>query len=354
MKRRRSPRRLRVMVLLHKDLLPPDSLKGHSEKEIAEWQTEYDVVTCLRNLKHEVLPVGVHDDVRVLRDAVDAFAPDIVFNLLEEFHGVALYDYFIVAYLELLRMPYTGCNPRGLLLACDKSLSKKVLSYHRLPVPRSAAFRIGQRRAVPKRLRFPLIVKALTEQASLGLSQASVVYSQEKLIERIRFMHESIGADAIVEEYVEGRELYLAIMGNTRLQTLPLWEMYFGDLPDAAPRIATEKVKWDAAYQKRLGLRTHAVGELPEGVQQQIARVCKKAYRVLGLSGYARMDLRLSPDGRIYLLEANPNPQLARGEDFAESAAHAGVSYEALIQKIVNLGLRFRAQWRATAQTGDA
>jgi D-alanine-D-alanine ligase len=242
MTRRPSSRRLRVMVLLHEDFMPPDSLEGFSEKEISKWKTEYDVMTCLQDLKHEVQPVGVHDNLRVLREAMDEFHPQIVFNLLEEFHGVATYNQFVVAYLELLRRPYSGCNPRGLMLARDKALSKKVLTYHRIPVPRFAVFLIGQRLAVPKRLRFPLIVKAVAEQASLGISQASVVHSEDKLVERIRFMHDSIGADAIVEEYVEGRELYVGVMGNRRLQTLPLWEMHFGSLPEGAPRIATEKV----------------------------------------------------------------------------------------------------------------
>jgi D-alanine-D-alanine ligase len=346
MTRRRSHRRLRILVLLHEDLMPPPALEGYSDKEIAEWKTEYDVITCLEDLKHEVRPVGVHDNLGVLREALDEFSPHLVFNLLEEFHGVAAYHHFVVAYLELLRQPYTGCNPRGLLLARDKALSKKVLTYHRIPVPRFAVFLIGQRLAAPKRLRFPLIVKALAEQASLGISQASVVHSEEKLVERVGFMHERIGTDAIVEEYIEGRELYLGIMGNRRLQTFPVWEMSFGDLPEAAPRIATEKVKWDHAYQQRIGLRTHAVEGLPEGMEARIIRLCKKAYRTLGLSGYARMDLRLAPDGGIYLLEANPNPQISYGEDFADSAEHAGISYEALIQKIVSLGLQYRPMWR--------
>lgn len=345
MTRSTKARRLRVMVLLHEDLVPPDSLEGFSDKEIAEWHTEFDVVTCLQDLGHDVRPVGVHDDLRVLRSAVDEFKPHITFNLLEEFHSVAMYNAFVVAYLELLRKPYTGCNPRGMLLARDKALSKKVLIYHRLPVPRFAVVPIGGKPAIPSRLKYPLIVKSLTEEASMGISQASVVSSEKKLRERVDFMFESVGTDVIVEEYVEGRELYTGILGNQRLRTFPIWEMQFGTLAEGAPRIATEKVKWDEAYQKRIGLRTQAVTDLPDGAEQRIIHLCKRAYRLLGLTGYARMDLRLAPDGSIYLLEANPNPQIAYGEDFAESAEHAGLSYTALIQKIVSLGLSYRPMW---------
>jgi len=339
-------RRRRVLVLLHEDLVPPESLEGLSEKEIDTFRTEYDVVTALEDLGHEVRPVGVHDDLRVLRTAIDEFRPHITFNVLEEFLDVAMYNHFVVAYLELMRQPYTGCNPRGMMLARDKALGKQVLIYHRIPVPRFAVIPLDKRPAAPRRLGFPMIVKSLIEDASLGISQASVVWNEAKLVERIDFVREHLGTDVIVEEYIDGRELYLGIIGNERLQTFPLWEMHFGNLPEGAPRIATEKVKWDASYQKRIGLKTEAVTDLDRAVEQRIVNVCKRAYRALGITGYARMDLRLTPEGRPYILEVNPNPQIAYGEDFAESAEHAGLTYLKLIQKIVNLGLRYRPLWK--------
>jgi len=330
---------------MHEDLVPPDTLDGRSEEEIAKWKTEYDVVTGLQLLGHEVVPLGVYADLTPIRDAIDRFHPHLAFNLLEEFHGVATYDHYVVSYLELMRKPYTGCNPRGLMLAHDKALSKKILSYHRIPTPAFAVFPMGRRVHRPKRVEFPLLVKSLTEEGSVGISQASIVTSDQKLEERVEFIHRQIGTDAIAEQYIDGREFYVGVVGNQRLMTLPIWELLLTKLPEDAPRIATSKIKWDLKYQQKVGVQTHEA-DLPENVAERIRRVCKRAYRILGLTGYARMDLRVTDDGQVYIIEANPNPQLAYGEDFAESAHHAGIAYEPLLQRILNLGMNYRALWR--------
>lgn len=339
-------KKLRILALMHQDLVPPESMEGYSDKEIAVWKTEYDVVTGLNALGHEVRKLGVSDELPVIRRTIEEFKPHVAFNLLEEFHGVAVYDYYIVSYLELLRQPYTGSNPRGLLISHDKALSKKVLMFHRIPVPRFTVFRMGRKVKRPARLEFPLLVKSLIEDASLGIAQTSVVTSDEKLAERVAFIHENVGTDAIVEQYIDGRELYVGVMGNQRLQTFPIWEMVFGKLPAGAHRIATAKIKWDEQYQDRIGLTTKAADDIDESLQRRITHICKRAYRDLNLSGYARMDLRLTDEDKVYLIEANPNPNLSYGEDFAESAEHAGLSYEQLLQRIINLGLRYRAQWQ--------
>ena len=166
---------LRTLVVMHESLVPPESLKGHSDKEIEEWRAEYDVITHLRNVGHDVKPLGVRDSITELRAEISEWKPQIVFNLLEEFDGIVTYDQHVVAFLELLRQPYTGCNPRGLLLSRDKVLSKQLLAYHRIPTPQFAVFPRGARMRMPKRLRFPLFVKSATEDASLGIAQASVV-----------------------------------------------------------------------------------------------------------------------------------------------------------------------------------
>ena len=342
-------RKLRVLVLVHEDLVPPDDLAGHDEKEIEAWKTEYDVVSALRNMGHTVEPLGVSSDLGAIRTAIEELKPHLCFNMLEEFHGVALYDQHVVSYLELMRQPYTGCNPRGLTLAHDKALSKKVLAYHRIPAPRFKVFPIGRKVRMPSRLEYPLLVKSLTEEASLGISQASLVNSDEKLRERVAFIHEKIGTDAIAEQYISGRELYLGILGNIRLKTLPLWELRFTNLPEGTEPIATAKVKWDEKYQQHIGVETGIATDLPDGLREKIVRTCKRAYRCLDLSGYARMDLRLADDGRFFLIEANPNPQLAYDEELAESAAHDGIKYEALLQRILNLGLSYRAGWQEIA-----
>ena len=345
--RRRRKRKLRILVPMHEDLLPPDSLEGVSEQEMTKWKTEYDVIVTLRDdLGHEVLALGLRDDLSVLRKAIEEFNPHIAFNLLEEFHGVSVYDHHVVSYLELMKRRYTGCNPRGLLLAHDKALSKQILSYHRVPVPDFAVFPLGQKIRRPKRLEFPLFVKSLTEEGSVGIAQASLVHDDEQLSERVRFVHESLATDVIAERFIDGRELYVGVIGNQRLQTFPAWELTMTN-PDA-PLIATAKVKWDVDYQKKAGIKYGKAKPLPDGVQPQLERLCKRAYRNLNLTGYARMDLRLTPDGKLYLLEANPNPQLSYGDEFAESAEVSGIGYPALLDRIVKLGLAYRAQWQVS------
>ena len=333
--------RLRVLALMLDELVPPEGADEANARTSA-WKTEYDVVTHLRALGHEVLPLGVGGDLRPIRQAVEEWKPHIAFNLLEGFDNVASWDQNVVSYLELLRVRYTGCNARGLLLGRDKALTKQLLSYHRIPVAAFAVFPIGRPVRRPKRLGFPLIVKSLTLDASIGISQASVVESDQKLTERVRFIHESIGTDALVESYIEGRELYVSILGNERIRVLPIWELLFTKMPEEQRWIATERLKWSLTYQKKHGIVSAGAQELPEGAEASIKRICKRVYRSLMLSGYARIDLRLSTSGLVYVIEANPNPQLARDEDFAQSALAAGLEYGRLLQRILGLGLRWQ------------
>ena len=336
-------KKLRVLTLLRKDLVPPSDLEGMTADEItsADWKMEYDVVTALTDLGHEVRQLGVHDELGAIRRAIHEFEPHIAFNLLEEFGGETLYDHNVVSYLELMGVPYTGCNPRGMMIARDKALSKKLLAYHRIPVPDFAVFHRGRKIQRPRRLKFPLFVKSVVEDASLGISQASLVKDEEKLAERVKFVHEHTYTAAIAEEFIQGRELYVGMLGNRRLEALPVWELLFEKKPEDLPLIATARAKWNLKYQKKWGVMSRAAKDLPDGLEKTIARRCRRIYRFLGLSGYARLDFRLSPEGRLFFIEANPNPQLAYGEDFAESAELKGISYEQLIQRIMNLGIRW-------------
>jgi D-alanine-D-alanine ligase len=333
---------LRILALMHEDLVPPEDA-SRSDIADADWKMEFDVTVSLKKLGHEVHNLGVGGDLGVIRKAIDERKPHIALNLLEHFHGIPVFDQNVVSYLELLRIPYTGCNPRGLMLARDKGLSKKLLSYHRIPVPEFAVYPLGRKQIRrPKRLQFPLIVKSLTREASTGISQASVVEDDDKLAERVRFMHETFGTDAIVERYIDGRELYIGVLGNQRLQVFPVWELLFTKMPDELWHIATDRVKWSRVYQQMRGIKTAAAKHLPEGLAEHIQHLCRRIYRTLDLSGYARIDLRLDAQGKVYVLEANPNPQLAYGEDFAESAERSGIAYADLLQRIVNLGMRWR------------
>src|SRR6476659_4703159 len=223
--------KLRVVALVHRHLMPPDTIEEGTDITAAPWRTEYDVVSTLTAMGHEVRALAIHDDLGELRRASEEWKPHISFNLLEGFDDITIFDQNVVSHLELLKLSYTGCNPRGLLLARDKSLSKKLLAYHRIPVPEFEVFRIGRPIRRPKRLNFPLMVKSLTQEASIGISQASVVDTDEKLKERVTFIHESIGTSAIVERYIDGRELYVGILGNQVLQSLPVWELFFTNMP---------------------------------------------------------------------------------------------------------------------------
>ena len=339
---------LRVLVLLHPDLIPPESSKGYSEQEINVWKTEYDVVSTLRAAGHEVRPLGVHDELKPIRDEIDNWKPDVAFSLLEQFHGEVIYDQNVASYLELLRIPYTGCNPRGLMLARGKDLSKTLVHYHRIPVPAFAVFPKHRKVRRPTRLGLPLIVKSLSEDSSYGISQASVVDTDAKLEERVTFIHERIGTAAIAEQYVEGRELYVGVLGNDRLRVLPVWELKFGDMAQGAWPIATEKVKHDPDYQERRGITHGPAKDLAPEVRARIQRSAKRIFRTLGLDGYARIDFRLSAEGVPYFLEANPNPEIAESQEFSKAALHDGLAYRELLQRILGLGIR-RAMPAASA-----
>ncbi len=339
-------KKLRALVLVHSTLVPPESLVGATEKEIDEWRTEYDVITHLKAAGHEVMPLGLSDSVSELRRAIIDWKPDIVFNLLEEFDGIVSYDQHVVAFLELMRQPYTGCNPRGMLLSRDKVLSKQLLSYHRIPTPQFQVFPRGKKPRIPRKLKFPLFVKSSTEDASLGIAHASVVADERQLSERIAFIHDQTHSDALVEEYIEGRELYVGVIGNDRLKVLPVWEMRFGSLPESLPAIATRKVKWDRRYQEKYGITTEAAANLPEGTMARLEQLTKRIFRALHLTGYARMDFRMRADGALYVLEANANPNISMAEDFSQSALTAGMRYRDVLNRILQLGANYPAAWR--------
>lgn len=330
---------LRVLVLLNPEHMPPESLEGYSEQETLAWKTGYDVVTTLRAGGHDVRVLSVRDELRPIRNEVETWKPNVVFNLLEQFHGETAYDQNVASYLELLRIPYTGCNPRGLMLARGKDLSKKLLAYHRIPVPAFAVFPMRRKIRRPARLAFPLIVKSLSEDASAGIAQASVVDSDDKLAERVAFIHDKIGTAAIAEQFIEGRELYVGVLGNERLRVLPVWELEFGSLAQGTSRIATEKVKFDVGYQERRGIIQGLAKDISPELRARIRKTVKRICRTLELDGYSRIDFRLAADGTPYFLEANPNPEIAQHEAFAEAARHDGIEFPELLNRLLALAL---------------
>jgi len=334
-------RRQRVLVLLHKDLFPPEEAPSYEEWEYAKWKTEYDVQKGLIEAGHQVLLLGVDEDLRVIRETIEEYRPHIVFNLLEEFAGIATFDQHVVSYLEVLGVKYTGCNPRGLMIARSKDLAKKLLTYHRIPNPDFYVFSVSRKIHIPRKIHYPLFVKSLIEESSLGITQDSIVYNDKELTERIEYFAEKVGSDVIAESYVDGREFYVSIMGNHRLEVLPPWELFFNNLPKRAPRIATRKVKWDSRYRKKYGIDSGIAKDLEKNLLDKLQQVAKRTYRALELSGYARIDLRMDKNNFIYVIEANPNPDIGLEDEFSDSAKVVGYSFSAFLNRILSLGLNW-------------
>lgn len=333
-------KKLKILYLLHKALVPPMEAKA-KDLDAAEWRVEYYVLQALKNLGHEIQMIPLDEELSPIRIAAFEFKPDIAFNLLEEFQGLATYDANVVSYLELLKIPYTGCNPRGLILARDKALTKKILTYHNIPVPEFFTVKRGQKTRKPTEMKFPVIVKSLFEEASLGISQSSVVYDDKTLEERVTYMHEKIQTDAIVEEYIEGREIYVGVVGNDRVQVLSPTEMHFEKMNDSSHAIATRRAKWDEKYRKKNGISSGLAKDLSPEILSRIEKVCKDAYLALNLNSYARMDLRLKADGVAYVIEANPNPSIAPDDDFIISAREKIGTYEEVLQRLLDLGMKW-------------
>jgi len=336
---KKSKKQLHVLVLFDCGAAPPENQDFTEELKTADWLTEASVLKALKKLGHEVSMVGIYDSISPLVNSINKYKPDVVFNLAEVFHNKYHLDKNIVSLLEMFGVPYTGSGPTALALCNNKVLTKKILTYHRIKVPNFQVFRKGKKFRPLKRLSFPVIVKPVKEEASTGIVKASFAMNANDLYERVKFIHERFNSDAIAEHYIEGRELYLSILGNRRLRTLPLREIRFGQIPDDEPKIATYKAKWDNGYRKRWSIKNEFADGIPPEIDKKIRRLGRKAYHALNLQGYGRFDLRLTPDGEVFVLEANANPSLAPNDEVAESAKKIGITYEKLTQRILNLGL---------------
>ncbi len=335
------PKKPKVLALF--DAVRPVTLDQDLSPELktADWKTEAAVLAALDELGYPHEQLALFDDLDLLRQKLQTFTPDVIFNLADQFRNNRAFDQNIVAFLALHDIPFTGCGSTGLTLCKHKGISKKILSYHRIHTPRFVIIPRGKRIARPKYLRFPLLVKPLKEEASYGISQASFVETDEQFRERVAFLHESNGGnDVIAEEYIEGRELYVSLIGNHRLQVFPVRELVFREVPPDEPKIATYKAKWDEAYRRRWGLENQFAENLDPALVRHIESVCKRIYHLLTIDGYARIDLRLNAQNELYFIEANPNPALAPDEDFAQSALKAGIAYPQLIDRIARLGMK--------------
>ncbi|HEX7914979.1 D-alanine--D-alanine ligase family protein [Rudaea sp.] len=302
--------------------------------------TENDVYQALLESGYEVRRLSLFDDMRPLLDTVRDFKPDVIFNLCETYNNATHWDKNVIAAMELLDVPVTGASSSAVFLCNDKGLCKKILRFHRVRTPRFHTFYRGHKVWLPKRLKLPCIIKPLTEEASRGISQASIVDDEAGFLARIKMIQERMELDAIAEEYIDGRELYVSVIGDRALRTLPAREMTFGDMAEDEPRIATYKAKWDEKYRKRWGISNHDARPIEADLQKRIDEVCKLAYRALNLRSYARFDLRVTAGGNVYVIEPNANPCIAKDDELAQSALKAGIAYPSLIRKLVNQALR--------------
>jgi len=263
---------------------------------------------------------------------------DLIFNLTESYAGDDTKDMHLAAYLELLDKPYTGADPHALYLAQDKSLAKKVFHFHKIKTPFFAVSYKG-RTDHSHDIEFPLIVKPLSEDGSIGIEAASVVNSVKELMERIDYIHEQFDSPALIEEYIEGREIYAAILGDEKPEALPLVELDLSKLPNGTPKIASTDVKWEKETEAYKKTRSHVVEDLDEKTTERIQEKAIAAYQALKLRDYGRIDMRLTPKGEIYVLEANPNPWLSSGAEFAMAARKSGRTYTDLMRDIVDLAM---------------
>jgi D-alanine-D-alanine ligase len=333
-------RKLKVLALF--DAIGPTTIDQDLSEALKteDRKTEADVLSALNQLGYPAEYLAIFDDLDLIQQKIQKFGPDIIFNLADQFKNNRSFDQNIVSFLATHETPFTGCGSSGLTLCKHKAISKKILGYHRIHTPEFVTIARGKRIARPQRLKFPIIVKPLKEEASLGISQASFVETDEQFKERVQFIHDSYNNDVIAEEYIEGRELYVSVVGNHRLDVFPIRELVFREVPPDEPKMATYKAKWDEAYRKRWGLENQFAEGLEPAVIAMIAQTCKRIYHLLTIDGYARVDLRLTRDNKLYFIEANPNPILAADEDFAQSALKGGLSYPQLIERIIRLGLK--------------
>ena len=331
-------KKLKVLALFDAGEPMPIDRDLSEELKTEDWKTEANILAALRDLGHTTEYLVIHDNLDALRQKLQSFEADVIFNLADEFRNNSAFDQNIVSFLEMHGIRFTGCGSTGLTLCKHKGISKKILGYHRIRVPTFVMIPRGKRIGRPRELKFPILVKPLKDEASYGIAQASFVENDEQFKERVQYIHEKLEQDAIGEEYIEGRELYVSILGNHRLQVFPIRELVFKEVPPDEPKIATYKAKWDEEYRKRWGLQNQFAEGLDPAVVRDIQETCKHIYRLLTIDGYGRIDLRLTPANELYFIEANPNPILATDEDFAQSALKSGLSYPQLIERIVRLG----------------
>jgi D-alanine-D-alanine ligase len=325
----------RILIVCHPDLVPITQTKKTSKYPV--WKTEGDVVQALRKEGHSVEFVGIGKSLRPLKMALREKSYDIVFNLLEEFSENPTFECVLPSFLEESSVPYTGCSPTPLLACRMKSTTKWLLKHQGILTPN---FLILDQRASPvphvRKLDYPAIVKLADEDASLGLVKKSVVQTPAQAQAAIRRLRKMYGGRVIVERFIAGREFHLTVYcGNGKIHVLHPLETIFGKAKRPETSIATEKVKWSAEYRKQNLIRTRDVGAEEGPLIERLKHVAAKVAEALFIDAYARIDVRVDKDGRIFVIDVNPNPDIGLGFEVANSFRKAGISYREMLNLIL-------------------
>jgi len=294
------------------------------------------VAKALRNLGHRVSILGVHADVKRLIAGLSRRKPDLVFNLMEMFGDNVFGDIPVAGLLDLLGLKYTGSGPGELYLSQDKGLTKKLLAFEEILYPRFAVFSRQQAFETGGNLRMPLFVKPLRSDSSIGIGGKSLVHDAGALMERVAVIRKELNDSALAEEFIDGREFYVGVLGNSQPRALPPVEVDFTGFPEGAPKVLDSKAKWDERSKEFKGTKS-VMANLPDELRARLQKVAVDAYRALRVRDYGRVDLRLTDTGDIYVLEVNASCYLERSSEFAMSAAAAGIEYPKLIERIVEL-----------------
>lgn len=296
------------------------------------------VVEALQQGQHETQVLGVHRDLHALIDGLTKPKPDLVFNLFENFGKVRLGAVGVVGLLDLLEVPYVGGGPGEFFIQQDKAVTKKILAFDQIRFPDFAVFSQDSDLETGGNLRMPLFVKPLSMDASIGIEASSLVHNTKDMMKRVLMIHEKVKDAALVEEYIEGRELYVSILGNQRPQALPAIEIDFSGLPEGAPRILGGKAKWDEKSPEYKGTRA-VLADLSDELRARVEQVALEAYRALRVRDYGRVDLRLTDTGDVFVIEVNASCYLEQSSEFAAAAQAAGIDYTALVNKIVDFAV---------------
>jgi D-alanine-D-alanine ligase len=321
-------------------------LHGADAAEPPEDPVLAQIEGALRTLGHEVSRIPVAGDVMPVIEALRAADPGLVFNLAESFDGKSALESNVAALLNLLGLRYTGSSPAGLLMAGDKSLTNKVLRFHEILTPQFATVFRGALDHVGD-LRFPLIVKPPQEDASLGITSKSVVRDVKELFGTMDTLQREFQSPVLVEEFVEGREFYVGVLGNVAPQALPVIELDFSAFPADRPKVASWEAKWGEGGTGETaetgaefaGTKSIFPTDVSPELADRMKAVAVESFNALRLRDYGRVDLRVTPAEEIYVIEVNPNCYLERSGEFARSAAETGIDHDAMVARIVELAV---------------